>query len=311
MRYTHKLIHLSLGAILFCVGLHVSARELIVAFENTLQPSTSLDAKARSQMLVRNLANAQVPQAMFLIKTYGITAKDEARIAIYSDAGHLLVNAGHGHSFLTQPDLYAFEIGILKANKILERYTGYKKHIHFSYLHERGDKSLQQGLTEFLRERDYRPAFTGYHPWRGADVYIDQRYQARISNNRRIDIVQLEKAYVEFVMEGLRQQDALAFSLLGYSPTQVLVLQETDLAAYFIAAVIEQVQKEGWTLITAEQAFNDPVANPMLANGFSANDYINAVTGLADTPLTAPAVLGDNQQLLDRFLQARVPELLQ
>jgi len=296
-------------SVFLCANLQ--ARDLVIAFENTLQPSTSLDAKARSQMLVRNLANAQAPQAMFLVKTYGLTPKDEARLGIYSDAGHLLVNAGHGQSLLSRPDLYAFEIGILKANKILEPYAGYKKHVHFSYLHEFGDKALQKGLIDFLRERDYHPAFTGVNALCGADAYLDQLYQAKILNNRRVDIVQLEKAYVDLVMEALNQQDALAFNLLGYSPIQALVLQENDLAAYFIAAVIERLDKDRWTLIAAERALNDPVANPIMVNGFGANGYLNSITGLADDPIAYARVLGKKQAQVDSFLRLRAPDLMQ
>lgn len=311
MRYYKNLILLFFCVVSACLGTAVHARELVIAFENTLQPSTSLDAKARSQMLVRNLANAQAPQAMFLIKTYGLSVKDEARLGIYSDAGHLLVNAGHGHSFISRPDLYAFEIGILKADKILKPYAGYKKHVYFSYLHETGDKALQQGLIEFLRERRYRPAVTGFNALRGADAYIDQRYQTRILNNRRVDIVQLEKAYVDFVIDALNQQDALAFNLLGYSPRQVLVLQENDLAAYFIAAVIERLHKDGWTLVAAERALNDPLVNPILVNGFKMGNYVNTISGLAAAPNAYPRMSGDMQALVDRFLQVRVPELVQ
>lgn len=305
----HRLIMLCcVISVFFCTSLQ--ARELVIAFENTLQPSSSLDAKARSQMLVRNLANAQVPQAMFLINTYGISAKDHARLGIYSDGGHLLVNAGHGQSLLRRPDLYAFEIGILKANKILARYAGYKKHVHFAYLHEFGDKTLQKGLIDFLRERNYRPAFTGFNAWRGADAYIDQLYQAKIVNNRRVDIVQLEKAYVDLVITALAKQDALAFNQLGYSPIQVLVLQENDLAAYFIAAVVERLHEDGWTLLAAERAFSDPVANPIGANGFGANGYVNSITGLADMPVAYPRILGDRQVAIDSFLRTRMPELM-
>jgi hypothetical protein len=57
-----------LGSLLLLSGListgMAHARELVIAFDHTLQASTSLDAMARSQMLVRNLATAGVPQAM-------------------------------------------------------------------------------------------------------------------------------------------------------------------------------------------------------------------------------------------------------
>lgn len=300
-----------LGSLFFISGVAntgvACARELVIAFDHTLQASTSLDAMARSQMLVRNLATAAVPQAMFLIKTKGVDQKDKARLALYSDKGHLLVNAGHGHSLVTKSDLYAYEIGILKANRILKNYSGYKQHVHFSYLHESGDANIQRGLAEFLQERGYRPAFTGVNPMRGVDQYLDQLYQKKISSNRRVDMAALESAYVDFITQSLAQQDAKAFNLLGYSPRQVLVLQENDLAAYFIIALVDRLLEQGWTIIAAEQALDDPVANPIAANRWGANGYLTSITHLRDEPVAYPRVLGERKANVDSFLQNRIP----
>ncbi len=287
------------------------ARELVIAFEHTLQASTSLDAMARSQMLVRNLATAGVPQAMFLIKTRGIDQKDGARLSLYSTKGHLLVNAGHGHNLVTKSDLYVYEIGILKANRTLQRYSGYKKHVHFSYLHEFGDENIQRRLAEFLQERGYRPAFTGVNPMRGADQYLDQLYQKKISSNRPVNMAALESAYVEFIGQSLAREDAKAFNLLGYSPRQVLVLQENDLAAYFIVALVDHLIDQGWTMIAAERALDDPIANPIAANRWGANGYLNSITRLPDERLAYARVLGERKAAVDNFLQNRIPGFIE
>jgi len=289
----------------------VNARQLVIAFERTLQPSSSLDAMARSQMLVRNMATAGVPQAMFLIKTKGIDQKDSARLALYSAKGHLLVNAGHGHSLVMRSDLYAYEIGILKANRILQRYHGYKKHVHFSYLHEYGDANIQRRLADFLQERGYRPAFTGTNPMRGADQYLDQLYQKKIRSNRPVNMAMLEQVYVDLLSESLAQQDAQAFNLLGFSPRQVLVLQENDLAAYFIVALVDHLVAQGWKIIKAETALDDPLVNPVAANRWGANGYWNSITRLGDERVAYARILGDRQIQVDAFLQNRIPGFIE
>ncbi|WP_331344558.1 hypothetical protein [Cellvibrio sp. UBA7661] len=302
-----------LSAVLFSTlgSTLVHARELAIAFENTLQPSSSLDAMARSQMLVRNLATAGVPQAMFLIKTKGIDQKDKARLSLYSDKGHLLVNAGHGHGLVTKSDLYAYEIGILKANRILRSYRGYKKHVYFSYLHEYGDANIQQGLANFLQERGYRPAFANPNPLRGVDQYLDELYQKKIRSNRAVNMAALEKAYVDLISTSLVQEDALAFNLLGYSPKQILVLQENDLAAYFIVALVDQLIAQGWKIIPPETVFNDPIANPVAANRWGANGYMNSITRLADERVAYWRVLGDRKARVDAFLHSNVPGFIE
>ena len=304
-----------LGSLFFiswmaCASL-VNARELVIAFDHTLQTSTSLDAMARSQMLVRNLATAGVPQAMFIVKTKGVDQKDRARLALYGDKGHLLVNAGHGHSLVTKSDLYVYEIGIMKANRILQGFSGYQKHVHFSYLHEFGDTSIQRELAKFLEERGYRPAFTGMNSMRGADQYLDQLYQQKIRGNRSVNMAALEAAYVDLIAESLARDDAKAFTLLGYSPRQFLVLQENDLAAYFILALIDRLVEQGWTIISAERALNDPVANPLAANRWGANGYLNSITRLPDERVAYARVLGERKNVIDSFLQNRIPGFIE
>lgn len=288
-----------------------SARELVLAFENTLQDSTSLDAMARSQMLVRNLATAGVPQAMFLIKTENMGAKNSERVALYSDKGHLLVNAGHDHSLLSKSDLYAYEIGILKANRILEQFSGYKKHIHFSTLHEVGDSGIQRGLIDFLRERDYKPAFTGFNDARGIDNYLDQLYQKKIRNNRRVDMAALEKTYVDLMLQPLQRQDEYLFNMLGYSPRQILVIQENDLAAYFVVALVDELTARGWTMVAAEKALTDPLVNPIALGGWGANSYLHGLTGLPELPVAYPRLIGTRQADVDHVLQQQVPGFIE
>lgn len=287
--------------------LPVQARELVIAFENTLQGSTSLDAMARSQMLVRNLKMAGVPQAMFLIKTEHSNAKNRQRVALYSEHGHLLVNAGHNHSLVSKGDLYAYEIGILKANRWLAPFSGYKKHVHFSYLHEVGDTNIQRGLIEFLRTRGYRPAFTGFNPARGIDTYLDQLYQKKIRKNRSVDMAALEQAYIQLLLQPLQQQDEYLYNMLGYSPRQVLVIQENDLAAYFIVGVVDELIARGWTMVAAEKALSDPVLNPMAHGGWGANGYLHGLTGLPELPVAYPRLIGARQVEVDRVLNLVVP----
>lgn len=290
---------------------HVAARDLVIAFDNTLQASSSLDAVARSQMLVRNLANMGVTQAAFLIKTKGLGDKGYKRLQIYNDAGHLLVNTGHGHALVTKAELYAFEIGILRANRILEAYPGYQRHVYFSYLHEHGDTLLQEGLKQFLVDRHFKPAFIGVNPLYSADTYLDQLYQNKIRNNRQVDIVAMEKLYVDFVEQMLAVQSNQALVMLGYSHPQVLVLQENDLAAYFIAAVIERLQTKGWRIVPAGPVFSNPIANPILAQGFGGNSYMTTITGMPDERVAHPRVLGARKAFMDKLIQAHVPSLLQ
>jgi hypothetical protein len=63
--------------------------------------------------------------------------------------------------------------------------------------------------------------------------------------------------------------------------------------------------------IAAERALDDPIANPIAANRWGANGYLNSITRLPDEPVAYARVLGARKTQVDNFLQARIPGLLE
>lgn len=297
--------------LLMLLVVRVQARELVIAFENTLQESASLSKVARVQMLVTNLANAGVPQAMFLVKTKGLDLKSRRALNIYSSGQQLIVNAGHGHDLMTKSDLYSYEIGLLKAKRLLRPYSAYKGHVNFSYVYEFGDPVLQAGLKKFLRERRFKPTYTNANELRGVDAYVNELFLKKMLNNRSLDMNEMEKLYVDLIVEMVQRQSAPAFLLMGYTPPQVLVLQENDLAAYFIAAAVERLTADGWTMASAEKVMANPLLNPVRAKGFGGNGYLSSITGLQDERVAFPRVLGTRKAYMDNFIRTRLPSLLE
>jgi len=255
------------------------SQEIVLAFTDTLGKSTSLDGTARSKMLIKNMARADVKQAMFLIKTKNVTASTIDRLDFYDETGQLLVNAGHNFSIEHRQKSYAYPIDIMKANGILESYSHYHKHINFPYFNGYSNLELLQQLQTFLIEHDYLPT---YITTRVHDEYMDHLYQLRIFNGRTVDIRQLEKAYVNMVVDAVTTYDAKAHMMLGFSPRQVLLLHENDLAAYCIVGVIDELTKKGFKIIAPEKVFTDPISNPFFKSGFSANGYMSYITGLPE-----------------------------
>lgn len=268
--------------LLILVGLFVSvsqAQEVVLAFTDTLGRSTSLDGTARSKMLIKNMARADVHQAMFLIKTKTVTTNTIERLDYYDESGQLLVNAGHNFSMVHRQKSYGYPIDIMKANGILESYVNYHKHVNFPYLYGNSDPELLKQLQGFLVEHDYLPT---YVTTRVHDEYMNHLYQLRITSGRTVDIRTLEKAYVNMILKAVTRYDAKAHMMLGFSPRQVLLLHETDLAAYCIVGVIDELNKQGFKVIAPEKVFTDPVSNPFFISGFSTASYMPYITGLPE-----------------------------
>ncbi len=255
------------------------AREIVLAFDNTLAPSTSLDGTARTKMLINSMARADVKQAMFLIKSKTLTTKTIDRMMYYDETGQLIINAGHNYSMLHRAKSYGYPIDIMKANAALEPYTNYRQHITYPYLDGGGDSELLQQLQRYLAEHYYFPIYvtTQVH-----DEYMNKLYQQRIESGRTVDIRALEKAYVNMVMDKVLAYDASAYLKLGSSPRQVLLLNENDLAAYCIIGVIDALNEKGFKVIAPEKVFTDPVVNPYFVSSFKANILHQSLSGLPD-----------------------------
>lgn len=263
------------------------AREIVLAFDDTLARSTSLDGTARTKMLINNMARADVKQAMFLVKSKTVTANTIDRMMYYDATGQLIVNAGHNYSLLLRPKSYGYPIDIMKANSALEPYANYHKHITYPYLDGGGDPELLQQLQHYLAEHYYFPIYvtTQVH-----DEYMNELYQARIESGRTVDIRTLEKAYVKMIMDEVLAYDASAHLTLGVSPRQVLLLHENDLAAYCIIGVIDALNEKGFRVISPEKVFTDPVVNPYFVSNFTVNMLNRYLIGLPEAKRQWPYI---------------------
>ncbi len=59
---------------------------------------------------------------------------------------------------------------------------------------------------------------------------------------------------------GANFADGLSQKTWGRQPAQVIVLHETDMAALFIADLAKALRKDGWKIITADEAYADPIS---------------------------------------------------
>jgi len=307
---THRINSISCVLLLFFISCikSVYAQEIVLAFDQTLGPATSLDGLARTKMLIKNMAKADVKQAMFLIRTQNLTQKTFDRVAHYDETGQLLVNAGHSYSIYLRQKSYAYPIDVMKANAELQPFFNYHQHVYFPYLLDGTDTTLKQQLQEFLASHGYLPTYTTTFVH---DEYMDWLYQQRLLDNHTVDIRKLEKAYINMVLEPVKNYAAKAYLLLGFNPRQVLVLHETDLTAYCITGLIDELNKLGYKVIAPEKVFTDPVANPYFVSGYSAVSYMPYITGLREDGRTLAYVVTQyEQQKIHVYLQQQGLDVL-
>jgi peptidoglycan/xylan/chitin deacetylase (PgdA/CDA1 family) len=216
----------------------------------------------RSRRLIEQLREAKVAQAAFFVNPGALAKPDRAggeeRIAAYVAAGHVIANHSFSHPRLSTTSASDYLADIDKAESWLKRQEGHRPWFRFPYLDEgRSDKAKRDAIRAGLGERSLS---NGYVTVDASDWNMEALTLAANDVGKEIDHDALQALYVESHVEAANFYDALARRTLGRSPAHVLLLHETDLAALFIADLVAALRADGWEIVSADEAYGDPIA---------------------------------------------------
>lgn len=212
----------------------------------------------RTQTLIRKLKESGVEKATFFIIGNHITAKTQERVALYDKAGHTIANHSFFHKSLHQMDASKYVADIEKAHDVLKNYTNFKKWFRFPMLHEGNTKEKRDYVRTALKRLDYK---SGYVTVDNYDWYMDRLFQDALRAKRKVDYAKLEKVYIDVMWEQIQFFENIAQKTLKRSPKHVLLLHENDLTTLYLNKLIERIKKQGWKIISPEDAYTDPIAD--------------------------------------------------
>lgn len=237
-------------------------RRVALTFDDVpREPGAFFTPDERTRRLLAALDRAGVEQAAFFVTTGHLEKPwgegGEARIAAYVDAGHVIANHSHAHAHLSETPADDYVTDLDRAEAWLRDRPGRRPWFRFPYLDEgRRDLDRQAAVREALAERGLRNAYVTID---GYDWYLEQRAVDAARDGRPLDVAALGALYVEQHLGAAAFHDQLARRALGRSPAHVLLLHETDVAALFVADLVSALRRDGWTVVTADEAFADPV----------------------------------------------------
>lgn len=244
----------------------INTKRIALTFDDVpRQRGAFFSPDERTTKLVAALKRAGVRQAAFFVTPGNLDKPDgaggERRIAAYARAGHVLANHSFSHRALSAVSAADYLGDIDRAEAWLKGRTGRRAWFRFPYLNEgRADKSKRDAVRDGLRARGLR---NGYVTVDAADWNIDALTTQAAAAGKTINKAALRDLYVELHVEAAEFNDDLARRTIGRSPAHVLLLHETDLAALFVPDLVAALRKAGWTIVTAEEAYADPLAEAM------------------------------------------------
>lgn len=237
-------------------------KQIALSFDDVpRQRGAFFTPEERTERLIAALRQARVKQAVFFVNPGRLEQPDgaggEGRIAAYVAAGHTIANHSFSHPSLNRTNAADFLADIDRGEAWLKGRAGYRPWFRFPYLHEGGnDKAKRDMVRAGLAARGLR---NGYVTADGMDWHLEQLTIDAAAAGKTMDQKALRSLYLQMQISAIEYHDAMARSVLGRSPAHVLLLHETDLAALFIADLVDELRRRGWTIITADKAYSDPL----------------------------------------------------
>ncbi|WP_245228562.1 polysaccharide deacetylase family protein [Pontixanthobacter sp. CEM42] len=182
----------------------------------------------------------------------------EERIARYVAAGHVIANHTATHPQLRDTDTADYLADIDVAAEWMRDREGFRPWFRFPFLDEGGkDKIKRDAIRAGLIERGLT---NGYVTVDASDWFYEQAAIDAKKAGRTINMDALGELYVESHIQSAEFTHGLSLKALGRAPAQVMLLHETDLAALYLDDLIAALKANGWTIVTADEAFADPIA---------------------------------------------------
>jgi len=226
----------------------------------------------RTIRLIAGLHKGGIKQAAFYLVPGQVGHDDgiggEQRIEAYVAAGHVIADHSFTHPHLNELTVADYMANVDKAEAWLKGREGRRPWFRYPFLDEGGDdKAKVAAVRAALKERGLQ---NGYATVDGSDWNIESQVADAVRAGKKIDMDALRDLYVSTMVGAADFADQLAQKTWDRQPAQVIVLHETDVAALFIADLAHALRKDGWTIITADEAYADPISR-LAPNVTSAN----------------------------------------
>jgi len=240
----------------------VSDKRIAFSFDDAPRGKGAfLEPDERPRLLIEALKTAGIEQAVFFINPGRITSTDTdaADIAAYTKAGHLVANHTAHHLKLSAVSAEKFLSDIDAAEAWLKDKPHYRPWFRFPFLDEgQKDRVKRDAVRAGLKQRGLMNAYATVD---ASDWYMEDQAIAAAESSKVMDWNALRDLYVESYVQSANFSDDLARRTLGRAPVQMILLHETDLAAMFVDDLAAALKADGWTIVTADEAYRDPIAN--------------------------------------------------
>ena len=284
---------------LFTISTAVSKPRISITIDDPHIRQTPLyDPYTRNRMILDNLDKFDLKAALFVCGMRVDSDSGRVLIDTWNNAGHMICNHSYSHLYYPSKKITTevFAEDFYRGDSIVNGYSGFKKLFRFPYLKEGSDSVKRDIMRNVLLQNGYK---NGNVSIDASDWYIDQRMSERLGADPNADLTGYGDFYLVHIKERAEYYNNLAMEVIGREPDHVLLLHHNLLNALFLDDIIQMFIDNGWEVIDAMIAFEDPMYSESpdeLPAGESIIWSLAYATGKYDDVLRYPAEDGEYEK---------------
>lgn len=254
--------------------------------------------KMWNELLLNNLKKHNLKAILFSSGANKGNEKGKYLLNSWNNAGHLIANHTFSHVNFNSKNtsLESFEAELIQNDLIIKQYSNFYPYFRFPYLKEGNTKEKVEGFRAFMKQKKYK---NGHVSIDASDWYVDSRLVKRLKENPDADINGFKNYYLNHLLNRASFYDSLAFQLTNRRINHVILLHHNLAAALFLDDLIKHFEANGWEVMDADKAYNDPIYNEVPNNIPAGESLIWALakqSGKFEKVLRYPAEDGDYEK---------------
>lgn len=252
------------------------AKEIALTFDDApTQNTSSLKSHERTKLLIKTLKELNITVGVFANPCKRSDVKDViAQLKLYREEGHFVWNHSCSHYDFQKVGYQRFSMDAEKGDLLLYPLLSGQKYFRFPYLHESEDEKTRDQMRSWMLKHEYR---NGYVSVDNDDYLFSYVLNEAIRLKKDTKKAKLDGLFVEHLMGAVNFYDDLAIKTLGYSPKHVLLLHEVDMTVMNLGALVKELRKQGWKIISPKEAYEDKLYLNQPKNTFSNNGIVAQV----------------------------------
>lgn len=250
-------IILFLGLVISCS--FSSASEVSFTIDDPeVSESPLFSPSERNKKILETLEQSQVKAALFVCGMRIDNPQGKSLLESWDKAGHLIANHSYSHLYFNSEKMTfeRYRDDFMKVELLLSWLKNFSKLFRFPYLKEGDTAEKRDQMRLALKEHGYGQ---GYVTIDASDWYIDERLRARLKINLKADLKPYRDYYLKHMWERSLFYTDLAIKVYGRDIKHTILIHHNLLNALFLKDLIQMYRGKGWKIISAREAYKDPV----------------------------------------------------